>query len=389
MDYPVGQVSLSSDIREDEIMLTKGDEYPIHQTAEPVAVAGSDRNFYDRYFFNGYSADGSLFFAAAMGVYPHLNIIDGAVSILKDGKQTSLHLSRILHSERMDTQVGPLKVSVERPLESIRLTLTETEGISLDLTFEGRAFPIEEPRFTYRNGPRMVIDCTRMTQNGHWSGHISVDGQRTEVGGREFAGTRDRSWGVRPIGAGDPQPAVPLTLPQFYWIWTPLSFGDRSVFFHVNDDAHGHAWNTRASIVPDGWQNDAQVEMAACKADVRFQPGTRRAAGASISLTDRENRAYGLELEPFATFQMKGIGYGHPEWGHGAFKGDQLTMTREDIAPGELNWADVHNLHIQALSRATLTGPDGETLKGIGTFEQLFIGPHAPSGFRDILDPAE
>lgn len=48
-------------------MLTAGDEYPIHQTPEPVAYAGSDRNFYDRYFYNGYSADGSVFFAAAMG----------------------------------------------------------------------------------------------------------------------------------------------------------------------------------------------------------------------------------------------------------------------------------------------------------------------------------
>ncbi|HQR91626.1 MAG TPA: hypothetical protein PLH31_20595, partial [Caulobacter sp.] len=30
--------------------LTWGDDYPIHQTPEPVAYAGTDRNFYDRYF---------------------------------------------------------------------------------------------------------------------------------------------------------------------------------------------------------------------------------------------------------------------------------------------------------------------------------------------------
>jgi len=64
-------------------MLTAGDEYPIHQTPEPIAFSGSDRNFYDRFFFNGYSADGETFFAAAMGIYPHLNIIDAAVSILR------------------------------------------------------------------------------------------------------------------------------------------------------------------------------------------------------------------------------------------------------------------------------------------------------------------
>ena len=37
------------------MVLTKGDDFPLHQTPEPVAYAGTDRNFYDRYFFNGYA----------------------------------------------------------------------------------------------------------------------------------------------------------------------------------------------------------------------------------------------------------------------------------------------------------------------------------------------
>mgnify|MGYP003394739499 FL=1 len=49
-------------------MLTKADDYPVHQTAEPIAYAGTDRNFYDRYFFNGYAPDGEVVFAAALGV---------------------------------------------------------------------------------------------------------------------------------------------------------------------------------------------------------------------------------------------------------------------------------------------------------------------------------
>ena len=49
-------------------MLTKADDFPIHQTPEPIAYSGTDRNFYDRYFFNGYNPDGSGFFAVAFGV---------------------------------------------------------------------------------------------------------------------------------------------------------------------------------------------------------------------------------------------------------------------------------------------------------------------------------
>ena len=35
-------------------MLSKADDFPIHQNPEPIAYAGVSRNFYDRYFFNGY-----------------------------------------------------------------------------------------------------------------------------------------------------------------------------------------------------------------------------------------------------------------------------------------------------------------------------------------------
>ena len=39
-------------------MITKGDDYPIHQLPIPVAEVGTERNFYDRYFFNGYNKEG-------------------------------------------------------------------------------------------------------------------------------------------------------------------------------------------------------------------------------------------------------------------------------------------------------------------------------------------
>ena len=74
-------------------MLTKADDYPVHQLPEPIATAGTDRNFYDRYFFNGYAPDGSTFFACALGVYPHLNIMDAAFSVIDGGVQRNLRAS--------------------------------------------------------------------------------------------------------------------------------------------------------------------------------------------------------------------------------------------------------------------------------------------------------
>ncbi len=369
-------------------MLTAGDEYPIHQTPEPIAFAGSDRNFYDRFFFNGCNADGSVFFAAAMGVYPHLNVIDGAVSVLRSGRQASVFFSRPLHMERMDMRVGGLSVTVIEPLRKVRLVLEESSGIALDLTFDGRSGPIEEPRFTRRVGPRMLMDLTRMTQNGRWAGWLRLDGRETAVEPSGWTGTRDRSWGVRPIGAPDPQPLVPALPPQFYWLWTPTNFANLSLFFHANEDGAGEAWNTRAVLVPDGAAQGEGLHLQGPKMAVRYARGTRRMASATLSATDPAGHPHTVEFEPLGTFLMKGIGYGHSIWRHGAFHGDQLATAREDYEPSSLPWQIPENLHIQEIVRATHRGPGGEAATGIGAFEQLFLGPHAPSGFKDVLDGA-
>ena len=46
-------------------MLTPFDDFPIHQTPAPIAQpVSADPNHYDRYFFNGYTTDGAVFFGA-------------------------------------------------------------------------------------------------------------------------------------------------------------------------------------------------------------------------------------------------------------------------------------------------------------------------------------
>ena len=46
-------------------------------------------------------------------------------------------------------------------------------------------------------------------------------------------------------------------------------------------------------------------------------------------------------------------------------------------------------LHVQAFSRAVLTGPNGFERSGYGVLEQLIIGPHKPSGFTALIDGAK
>lgn len=365
-------------------MLTKGDDYPIHQTPDPIAYSGTDRNFYDRYFFCGYQPDGSGYFALAFGVYPHLNVADAHFSVLVDGVQHCLHASRLLDMERMELSVGPIRIEVVEPLKTIRVIIDGHEGMSADLLFEGRSAPVQEPRFTRRNGPRMFMDLTRFTVNCRVTGWFEIDGKREIF--EHGLGTRDRSWGVRQIGAADPQPVMPAAMPQFYWLWAPTNFPTLSLFAHVNEDGAGNPWNRRASLIMDGAAQDGALHLEQDHFTINWTPGTRLAASARLDVVDPDGRAHSVTWEPLATFQMKGIGYLNPEWTHGGWKGD-LVVEREAFIPDSLDRLEFPNLHVQAIAKARHEG-GGASSEGIGIVEQLVFGPHSPSGFTGINDGA-
>ncbi len=361
-------------------MLTKGDDFPLHQSAEPIAFAGTDRNFYDRYFFNGYAPDGSVFFAAAMGFYPQLGIVDAGFCILIDGVQYNLRASRRSAGERLDLAVGPIVIRIDEPLEQLTLTVSANDGpLSGELRFTARHFPIEEPRFTRRNGTRLFMDYTRMTQNGHWSGWLAVDGARVDVGS-DWAGTRDRSWGIRPVGAAEPQPPPQGNFHQFFWLWTPCNFADRSLFFHSNDDGEGNPWNRRAVVVSG---KGAERHFADPAFAAEWQPGTRRLN----KLTADFDGSTRLTLTPSGPlFAMSGLGYTHPVWGHG-FDHGALEVVHDSLAEAKRQWGNPLAMHVQALVSAELTDGD-RTDVGVGVLEQLFVGPHAPTGLSGLMDPA-
>jgi len=135
----------------------------------------------------------------------------------------------------------------------------------------------------------------------------------------------------------------------------------------------------------DGAEQDGLMHLNRPKMDVTWREKSRRAASAVLQVEDGQGRPHEVTYEPLSTFMMKGIGYGHPEMSHGTYRGD-LTVTREDLTPDNLTWQQPDNLHIQAIVKATHKGPDGEASEGIGILEQLTLGPHAPSGWKDVLD---
>jgi hypothetical protein len=84
-------------------VLTSYDDFPIHQASVPIAnSATGDANQYDRYFFNGYSRDGQVYFGAAMGLYPNRHVADAAFCVVVDGVQHSVFRSQRAPADRRD-----------------------------------------------------------------------------------------------------------------------------------------------------------------------------------------------------------------------------------------------------------------------------------------------
>ena len=89
-----------------------------------------------------------------------------------------------------------------------------------------------------------------------------------------------------------------------------------------------------------------------------------------------------IELDPLLCFRMKGIGYQHPVWGHGRWKGE-LAIGGESWKSADLDEMAFENLHVQQIVRAT-----SGSRRGVGVLEQIHIGPQARYGFKEFLDPA-
>src|SRR5271154_1405798 len=129
-------------------MLGPLDEYPVHQVPQPIAWPGSsDRNFYDRAYFNAHDRTGNIFLISGIGYYPNLGVKDAFLLIRRRSRpagdiglrdiQTAVHLSDAIDQDRLNQNVNGYRIEVVEPLRKLRLILDETEGIAADLTWQG------------------------------------------------------------------------------------------------------------------------------------------------------------------------------------------------------------------------------------------------------------
>jgi len=373
-------------------MLSKLDDYPIHQTPEPIAhPASSDRNVYDRYWFNGYQDDGEFYFGVGAALYPNLAILDCGLTIAVGGEQHAFHGSRRAPQEPCDLRVGPFQIEILEPMKSLRVTLDDNEtGIAGELLWIPRTANIEEGRQTMR---RRIgrMDASRFNQFGHWQGELRFAGETLTVDPARVFGTKDRSWGIRPVGDPASPGAPPTEAPGVSFVWSPIHWPDRCTHLCAFDDAAGWPIHFDGMICPvyaspgeiPGVEDPNVEVLADGDHRIAFVPGTRRAGSAELALISADGSREEIALTPLICCRMKGLGYQHPEWGHGRWKGE-LAIGGERWKSAELDEMAFENLHIQQVVRAQ----SGKG-RGIGVLEQICIGPSARYGFREFLDAAQ
>ena len=235
----------------------------------------------------------------------------------------------------------------------------------------------------------LIMHSSRFTQMGYWDGYFAIDGERTEVA--HAVGVRDKSWGVRPVG--EPQGGAPGLLneePGVYWCWNPINFGDVCTQMGTFEDRDGNPTQVSADLLPlydnpadiPAGDDPGMVSMVEVRHRIQWEPGTRRPAAAELSLADKSGNRYEITMEPVLRFQVLGLGYNHPEWGHAIWKGE-LATAREQWDLDSLDPLAFEHLHVHHVVRARM----GER-EGIGTLENIVIGRHDPSGFKDLFDGA-
>ncbi len=303
------------------------DEYPIHQTPLPMSrVAASDRNFYDRCYFNAHDRSGGIFLVTGLGVYPNLGVIDAYAAARLGDQVYSVRFSDALAERSCEQRVGGYTIEVTEPLRRLHLTCASPDrSLDFDLHWTG-SFPVvaEEPHLLL-SGDRPIVESSRFCQLGTWQGRLRAGGREFEVSEESWSGARDRSWGIRPVGESEPAGIQSRNPGTFYWLYAPVQFDDHAILCIVQEDHAGRRVLEEAVRV---WPDGTTEDLGRPSYTPAYREGTRDVVSARIGFSPPDGKPFDLDVTPLLPVHlMVGTGYGlEPDWKHGMYQGPDLVV---------------------------------------------------------------
>ena len=197
-----------------------------------------------------------------------------------------------------------------------------------------------------------------------------------------WLGSRDRSWGIRPVGEAPPAGA-PLT-PEFegmWWLYVPMRFDDFMLCLIIQEEPDGYRALNDCHRV---WSDGRIEQLGWPQVQVRYASGTRVPTGATITCTTPEGKPLVVEVESLLAVPLHvGGGYGgDTDWSHGVWKGAGFTervtydMTAPDVA-GRVMFGVIDHV-----GRATIDGAGG-----LGPLRARRPRPPRPLRLRRLVHP--
>ncbi|MFB6515077.1 hypothetical protein ACFCW4_07335 [Streptomyces virginiae] len=368
------------------------DEYPIHQAPLSMKhVVSGDRNAYDRCIFHVFDHAGRAVLILGLGVYPNAGVIDAYATLRVGDELLAVRASDALGDDRMNLSVGPLSITVDVPLKQLTLRCAadpaDPHGLSYDITWTAEFPAVWEPHHVQRRGDRLMLEGRRFVQAGEATGTIRAKGEEFTLTPGEWTGTRDRSWGVRPIPGEEGGRAAEEYRPEgFHWLWIPVRFEDRFIMVIAQEDADGHrTLNEAVQVFPEG-SGRHDVQLGWPHTEIRYRPGSRHPERAVVHLTDPTRKPLELGVEILNSSPLA-VGAGYPpagDWQHGTWQGrgwsDRRVYDLSDPAAHPMAAFGVTDHS----ARFTLDGQIGH-----GIFEHGSFGRHDPSGFADYSSVAQ
>jgi hypothetical protein len=364
-------------------MLSPLDDHPVHQVPDFIRHVGtSDRNFYDRYYFNCHHCSDDLFLVMGMGQYPNLSVQDAFAVVRRGRDHRVVRASRTL-GDRQDTTVGPFRIEVLEGLKRLRFVLEPNpHEVAFDLTFDGSIPAFEEPRQYIRRHGRVLFDTVRFAQTGRWSGRLEVGHDSFEVSPDTWWGNRDRSWGIRPVGEpeapGIRAGALPL---DGMWNYAPVQFDDFSLLYMCHERSSGERPLEEAVRI---WNDPERAPEWLGRPEHRheFKVGTREIERSTLLFPEAPGGGWEMAVTPLLPLWVAvGTGYGmEAEWRHGMYQGE-LAVEGEKLDlenDRERFWGLVDSVARFELGNHV----------GYGLFEYGIFGPYAPYGFKEFMDGA-
>ena len=239
----------------------------------------------------------------------------------------------------MDASVGPIRIEVVKGLEQVRVILEPNEwGIELDAVYDGFCEAHLESRHFDRQFSRVIFDSTRFAQVGGWTGTLKVGDREVALTPDRWWGSRDRSWGIRPVGESEP-PGIRVTDTEagFFWIYAPGALRGPRHGDHHPGAARAASGSCRTPtgvpVLGSGGEADVAGPSRARAALRAGHPDRDRAPRSPTSAPRASRRPRSRWSRCWPSPCCSGSGYGlEPDWKHGMYQGD-LVIQGQIVAP--------------------------------------------------------